>query len=116
MAASSTGSIRSSFLHRSSFTPYATGGRSHENAGRDQLGGTLQFLSLESPKGTDTMDGTKRRPLASRNTAWAHNITRWLAATSVTPNQISMASMGAAGVAGACFWLAGQVEGAGVRA
>ena len=61
-------------------------------------------------------DGTKRRPLASRNTAWAHNITRWLAATSVTPNQISMASMGAAGVAGACFWLAGQVEGVGVRA
>jgi phosphatidylglycerophosphate synthase len=61
-------------------------------------------------------DGTKRRPLASRDTAWARNITRWLAATSVTPNQISMASIGVAGVAGACFWLAGQAEGAGARA
>jgi phosphatidylglycerophosphate synthase len=61
-------------------------------------------------------DGTKRRPLASRDTAWARTITRWLAATSVTPNQISMASIGAAGLAGACFWWAGLVEGAGVRA
>jgi phosphatidylglycerophosphate synthase len=61
-------------------------------------------------------DGSNRRPLASRDTVWARNITRWLAATFVTPNQISMASIGMAGVAGACFWLAGQVEGAGARA
>jgi phosphatidylglycerophosphate synthase len=68
------------------------------------------------PEGGDTMaDGNKRRPLASRDTAWARNITRWLAATSVTPNHISMASIGAAGVAGACFWMAGLVEGAGAR-
>jgi phosphatidylglycerophosphate synthase len=61
-------------------------------------------------------DGTNRRPLASRDTGWARSITRWLAATSVTPNQISMASIAAAAVAGACFWLAGQAEGAGARA
>src|SRR5262245_63551002 len=61
-------------------------------------------------------DGTNRRPLTSRDTAWARSITRWLATTSVTPNQISMASIVAAGVAGACFWLGGQVEGAGARA
>src|SRR5262249_23134805 len=68
-------------------------------------------------RGTNIMaDGTTRRPLASRDTVWARNITRWLAATSVTPNQISMASIGAAGIAGACFWLAGQAEGAGARA
>lgn len=61
-------------------------------------------------------DGTNRRPLASRDTGWARSITRWLAATSVTPNQISMASIAAAAVAGACFWLAGQAEGPGARA
>jgi phosphatidylglycerophosphate synthase len=58
----------------------------------------------------------RRRPLASRDTAWARHITHRLAATSVTPNQISMASIVAAGVAGACFWLAGQAQGAGARA
>src|SRR5215475_2153363 len=62
------------------------------------------------------VDRANRRPLASRNTGWARGIARWLAATSVTPNQISMASIGAAGIAGACFWLAGQAEGAGARA
>ena len=36
-----------------------------------------------------------RRPLASRQTGWATVITKRLAATSVTPNQISMASMAA---------------------
>ena len=61
------------------------------------------------------VDRDNRRPLASRNTRWARSIARWLAATSVTPNQISMASIAAAAVAGACFWLAGQVDG-GTRA
>ena len=53
-------------------------------------------------------DRANRRPLASRDTGWARSMTRWLAATSVTPNQISMASIAAAAVAGACFWLAGS--------
>lgn len=49
-----------------------------------------------------------RRPLASRDTGWARAITRRLAATSVTPNQISILSMVAAAAAGACFWLSGE--------
>lgn len=35
-----------------------------------------------------------RRPLTSRNTAWARWLSRRLAATEVTPNQISLASIG----------------------
>lgn len=53
-----------------------------------------------------------RRPLSSRDTQWARSIARWLAARSVTPNRISQASMAAAAVAGACFWLGASREGA----
>jgi phosphatidylglycerophosphate synthase len=60
-------------------------------------------------------DASNRRPLASRDTGWARTITRWLAATSITPNQISAASIAAAAIAGACFWLSGQT-GSGMRA
>lgn len=60
-------------------------------------------------------DASNRRPLASRDTGWAHGLTRWLAATSITPNQISMASIVVASVSGACFWFSGQADG-GVRA
>jgi phosphatidylglycerophosphate synthase len=49
-----------------------------------------------------------RRPLASRDTGWARGIARRLSASGVTPNQISMASMAMAAVAGAAFWLAGS--------
>lgn len=52
-----------------------------------------------------------RRPLASRNTGWARKITTRLAQTSITPNQISMASMGAAALAGLLFYMAGQTDG-----
>ncbi|SMO46701.1 CDP-alcohol phosphatidyltransferase family protein [Paracoccus laeviglucosivorans] len=52
-----------------------------------------------------------RRPLASRDTAWAARITRWLAQTSITPNQISMIGIAAAALAGGCFWLAGGASG-----
>lgn len=51
-----------------------------------------------------------RRPLSSRQTGWAAAITRWLAATDITPNQISMASMVAAAIAGAAFWFAGNMD------
>lgn len=44
-----------------------------------------------------------RRPLKSRDTSWAQAITRRLAAANMTPNQISAASVGFAGLAGACF-------------
>ncbi|MFN4156259.1 MAG: CDP-alcohol phosphatidyltransferase family protein [Paracoccaceae bacterium] len=54
-----------------------------------------------------------RRPIASRETGWARRLSSWLAATSVTPNQISLASIAAALVAGGAFWAAGPAEGAG---
>ena len=41
-----------------------------------------------------------RRPLTSRNTAWARWLARRLAATEVTPNQISLASIGFALIGG----------------
>lgn len=53
-----------------------------------------------------------RRPLGSRDTAWAQAFARRLAASRVTPNQISMAGMGFAGLAGLAFWGAGHAEGA----
>ncbi len=54
-----------------------------------------------------------RRPLASRGTKWAAGLTSRLAATSVTPNQISMASVLVAALAGACFWASGTAAGFG---
>lgn len=57
---------------------------------------------------TETGD---RRPLASRNTRWAGAIARWMAARSITPNQISQASMVAGALAGGAFVLAGQSTG-----
>lgn len=48
-----------------------------------------------------------RRPLSSRDTGWARAIARQLSASGLTPNQISMASMAMAAIAGAAFWLAG---------
>ncbi|PZM07607.1 CDP-alcohol phosphatidyltransferase family protein [Rhizobium tubonense] len=53
-----------------------------------------------------------RRPLASRNTRWAQALAKRMASLSVTPNQISQASMGAAALAGGAFVLAGHGEGA----
>ena len=53
-----------------------------------------------------------RRPLASRNTRWAQALARRMTALSVTPNQISQASMVMAALAGGCFWLSGQGSGA----
>lgn len=61
-------------------------------------------------------DGGGRRPLASRDTGWARWLTRRLAATAVTPNRISQASVLAAALAGGAFWLSGLAEGAGARA
>ncbi|CAN7391826.1 CDP-alcohol phosphatidyltransferase family protein [Rhizobium rhizogenes] len=49
-----------------------------------------------------------RRPLASRNTRWAQGLARRMTALSVTPNQISQASMVMAALAGGAFWLSGQ--------
>lgn len=51
-----------------------------------------------------------RRPLASRNTRWAQAAARRMTAMSITPNQISQASMVMAAVAGGCFWASGQSD------
>ncbi|MGB8813576.1 MAG: hypothetical protein WCC57_10350, partial [Paracoccaceae bacterium] len=53
-----------------------------------------------------------RRPLTSRDTGWARAASRWLAATSVTPNQVSIGSMAAAALAGLAFWAMGAADGA----
>jgi len=58
-------------------------------------------------------DLQNRRPLASRKTGWASAMSRALARTRITPNQISMAGMVAALIAGGCFWAAGTVTGIG---
>ena len=44
-----------------------------------------------------------RRPLASRNTRWAQRLAQYLAATSITPNQLSVGSMVFAAIAGLAF-------------
>jgi phosphatidylglycerophosphate synthase len=49
-------------------------------------------------------DNSDRRPLKSRNSKWAATLTRWFAQTSISPNQISIASMFAAALAGFAFW------------
>lgn len=50
-----------------------------------------------------------RRPLASRQTGWAVGLTRILARTSITPNQISQMGMGFALVAGGLLWASGSL-------
>ena len=57
-------------------------------------------------------DDPERRPIASRETGWARRLTRALASSAVTPNQISMASMIAAALAGGALWGVGQADGA----
>ena len=53
-----------------------------------------------------------RRPLAVRGTGWARAAARRLAATSVTPNRISLAGTVAALLAGALLALGGTTDGA----
>ncbi|MBB3385709.1 MULTISPECIES: CDP-alcohol phosphatidyltransferase family protein [unclassified Rhizobium] len=63
-----------------------------------------------------TGEGTgDRRPLASRNTRWAQALARRMTGLSVTPNQISQASMLMAALAGASFWFSGVAGGEGAR-
>jgi phosphatidylglycerophosphate synthase len=44
-----------------------------------------------------------RRPIAARNTGWARACAGWLARKGFRPNAISVASIGSAGLAGACM-------------
>ncbi len=49
------------------------------------------------------MNAADRRPISQRGTSWAKTITRALAKTAISPNQISFSSMMFAAIAGACF-------------
>jgi phosphatidylglycerophosphate synthase len=53
-----------------------------------------------------------RRPLRSRQSGWAQALSRRLADGPITPNQISIASMACAALAGLAFLGAGQSDGA----
>ncbi|WP_084420278.1 CDP-alcohol phosphatidyltransferase family protein [Henriciella litoralis] len=53
-----------------------------------------------------------RRPIKSRNSGWAVQAAKWLAARRVTPNQISVASMGFAALGGLAFCLVPHIDGA----
>ncbi|SCB11677.1 CDP-alcohol phosphatidyltransferase family protein [Rhizobium hainanense] len=69
-------------------------------------------MTDEGQAGKGTGD---RRPLASRNTRWAQTLARRMTMLSVTPNQISQASMAMAALAGASFWLSGVAGSSGTR-
>ncbi|TQV80377.1 CDP-alcohol phosphatidyltransferase family protein [Denitrobaculum tricleocarpae] len=60
-------------------------------------------------------DKMSRRPLTSRGSGWAKGITKALAATSISPNQVSQASMLAAALAGVAFWFSGDTGDAVLR-
>ncbi len=61
----------------------------------------------------DTDGLNNRRPLRVRQSAWAHTLARFLAHSSVSPNQVSLASMAFAALGGAAFWISASAEGAG---
>jgi phosphatidylglycerophosphate synthase len=46
-----------------------------------------------------------RRPLTSRNSAWAAKLASWAVAKGITPNRISQASMGFAALGLLLYWL-----------
>lgn len=51
------------------------------------------------------MTDENRRPLTSRNSAWAARLASWAVARGLTPNQISQASMGFAALGFLLYWL-----------
>lgn len=59
---------------------------------------------------------TDRRPIASRDTGWARRAASWLVSRGISPNRISIASIGAGALAGLAFWAADGGAGWGGRA
>ena len=51
-------------------------------------------------------DLENRRPLTSRDTAWAKRAATWLTGRAITPNQISIGAMGFAALGFLLFWAA----------
>ncbi len=60
---------------------------------------------------TATDSTASRRPIAARSSAWAQKTAAWLAASSVTPNQISVASIVFAGIGAALLLLPAAAAG-----
>jgi len=56
----------------------------------------------------DKSEEISRRPLKSRETKWAKAAAKWLAASGIRPNWISVASTVFAACAGTCLWYAGR--------
>ena len=56
--------------------------------------------------------GGPRRPLASRGSRWARAVSRRLAATSITPNRVSLAGLVGAAAGGLALALGGHADGA----
>ena len=56
-------------------------------------------------------DVGERRPIKSRDAGWARATARFLSRTAVTPNMISVLSVGFAAAAGACFYSSGHTAG-----
>lgn len=54
------------------------------------------------------MSDDNRRPLTSRNSAWAAKLGSWAVAKGLTPNQISQASMAFAALGLLLYWLSAQ--------
>jgi phosphatidylglycerophosphate synthase len=59
-----------------------------------------------------SVDEDNRRPISQRDASWAKAMTRALAKTAISPNQISFSSMIFAGLAGACFAASGLASNA----
>jgi phosphatidylglycerophosphate synthase len=57
------------------------------------------------------MTDENRRPLTSRNSAWAARLASWAVQKGLTPNQISQASMAFAAIGLALYWLSTQGPG-----
>jgi len=56
-------------------------------------------------------DLSARRPNKIRNAAWVQALSRWLASTAVTPNQVSVIGLTMALMAGAVFAAPGRMGG-----
>ena len=56
-------------------------------------------------------DPENRRPLTSRNSAWAGQLASWAVTREITPNQISQASMGFAAAGFALYAMSAHVAG-----
>lgn len=57
------------------------------------------------------MSDANRRPLTSRNSAWAARLASWAVQKGLTPNQISQAAMAFAATGFALYWLSTQGPG-----